>query len=609
MSTNMSSIDNLCHAIYNGTDLDTIKSMIDTSGVDVNSLDSHGISLLEHAIHRTRQDVFHYLLQEAGSVPTINDLCVAVNMNKSLDDIKSMIETSGVDVNSVDSRGRSPLFHAIHNSTSQDVFHYLLQEAGSVPTINDLCCAVSMNKTLDDIKSMIETSGVDVNSVDSDGSSLLWHAIYRKRQDAFHYLLQEAGSVPSINDVCCAVSMNKPLDVIKSMIETSGVNVNSVDSDDRTPLFHAIHRKRQDVFHYLLQEAGSVPTINDLCDAIWEDIDIDDIKSMIETSGVDVNSVDSDGESLLWYAIHRTREDVFHYLLQEAGSVPSINDLCLAVNMNKSLDDIKSMIEISEVDVNSVDTRGKSLLWHAIHNSTGQDVFHYLLHEAGSVPTINDLCCAIEMNKTLDDIKSMIEISGVDVNSWPTLHDYENCSLLCFALCKKHQDVALYLMHEAGVVPKVTEITAAIVSGMELQMIKSMVETSGVDVNSLSSETDIILPATPLFHAADGNRIDVAQYLLHEAGACVAVRLKEGFDTTQTPLMAAAECGHSEMCELLLRHGGLCTIDDVDTALPEEQVVFLFFLFFLLFFFFAFFSGVVCECNVVAYLQVMLYST
>ena len=264
-----------------------------------------------------------------------------------------------------------------------------------------------------------------------------------------------------------------------------------------------------------------------------------------------------------------------------------MEDLFVAIANGADLDTIKSMIETSEFDVNTRDRRGDSPLRVAC-SFQRQDVVVYLLRETGAVHTADDMFAAIA-NLDLDIVKLLIETSEFDVNS-PDKRGYT--PLRRAARCKR-PDIVLYLMREAGAMPTMEDLCCAIENDIDLDTIKIMIEmSSGIDINTQDKYGD-----TPLCQCAwqRQGRVDVAQHLLEEAGACVAVR-----GNGETPLMCATratlwdEWGDSSdsndssdssdssdsndssdtLCKLLLRHGGLPTIDDVDEALGRTALMF-----------------------------------
>ena len=202
---------------------------------------------------------------------------------------------------------------------------------------------------------------------------------------------------------------------------------------------------------------------------------------------------------------------------------------------------------------------GVSMYYHYIFNliqtSNVFNSLHQLMYpQISARKPLDDLCNAISQDQDLDTIKDLVEKSGVDVNN----EDSSGWTPLRRAVRHNRPDVADYLLQHAGA--RLPDACTAIICNSDLHVIKSLVKAGKifVEVKYLGGGRRPETGLTPLICAARERRIDVMDYLLQEAGASVAE--KRWGDVTA--LIMASRGVSSEVCEMLLRHGGLSIIDD-----------------------------------------------
>ncbi|EJT69113.1 hypothetical protein GGTG_13381 [Gaeumannomyces tritici R3-111a-1] len=181
------------------------------------------------------------------------------------------------------------------------------------------------------VKLLLATGKVDVDSKDKDGRTPLWCAAYNGHEA-----------------------------VVKLLLATGKVDVDSKDKDGRTPLWLAARKGHEAV-----------------------------VKLLLATGKVDVDSKDKDGQTPLWWAAHKGHEAVVKLLLATGGVGVDSEDKdgrtplsCAADNGHEAV--VKLLLATGKVDVDSKDNEyGMTPLSWAAYN--GHEAVVGLLLATGKI--------------------------------------------------------------------------------------------------------------------------------------------------------------------------------------------------------------------------------
>ncbi|TFK21921.1 ankyrin [Coprinopsis marcescibilis] len=304
---------------------DILRMLLKTKGIDV-------CGALDEALHHGQSNIIEILLEipevsldEKGS---FNSLMRAATSGKS-DVIVTVFKYGTFDINARDDSGNSALAHSLHN-------------AFYPPGAAEL---------------LLRIPGIDVNSADKDGTTILMLASRHQEQ-----------SGTDSTGARCGFWVK---DTVKILLGVEGVDYNCVDAKDRTLLMIAAKQG-------------------------WADV----VALLLELEGINIKSRDNAGMTALAHAISNGRIKILEDLLKvdsiSAKYVTSegLNYLMLAANSgNARL--IRSVPQLARFDINARDIRGRTALAHAVI-SRSCDAVEALLEVEGV-----DVHCVDEDGRTL----------------------------------------------------------------------------------------------------------------------------------------------------------------------------------------------------------------
>ncbi|XP_078346989.1 uncharacterized protein LOC144632255 isoform X8 [Oculina patagonica] len=342
-------------------------------------------------------------------VPTINQTTIGVNPDKGETQstknedwkllksaiqggnvtIIEMVLARGLDVNSKDSNGNTPLMIAAFCGKMEAV-NYLLDKGADLSLTgqygrNSLHFA-SEGGNVTVIETML-SRGLDVNSKDCYGNTPLMIAAWKRKMEAVNYLLDKGADLSLTgqygrNSLHFA-SVGGNVTVIETML-SRGLDVNSKDSYGNTPLMIAALSGKMEAVNYLLDKGADLSLTgqygrNSLHFAS-EGGNVTVIETML-SRGLDVNSKDSYGDTPIMIAAFCGTMEAVNYLLDKGADLSLTggygrNSLHRAAQ-GGNVAIIETMLSRG-LDVNSKDSKGDTPLTLAAAQGNAEAV-NYLL--------------------------------------------------------------------------------------------------------------------------------------------------------------------------------------------------------------------------------------
>ncbi|RYC78655.1 hypothetical protein BFJ63_vAg18472, partial [Fusarium oxysporum f. sp. narcissi] len=358
---------------------------------------------------------------------------------------------------------------------------------------------------------------------------------------------------------------------VKLLLETEKVDVDSKDKDGWTPLLWAAAFGHEAIVKLLLAiESIDVDTKDEngitplRAAATYGYAGI--VKLLLETEKVDVDSKDEHGRTpLSWAATYGYGGTVKLLLETEKADVNSKDKdgitplLWAASDAGEGM--VKLLLETKKVDVDTKDENGRTLLSWAAKNGH-EDIVKLLLEtekvdvdskdEHGRTP----LSWAAK-NGHEAIVKLLLETEKAGVDS----RDEHGWTPLSFAAANGHEDIAKLLigMETVDVDSKdengQTPLSIAAAYGHEA-IVKLLLETEKVDVDSKDENG-----RTPLSWAAKNGHEDIVKLLLETEKVDVDSKDEHG----RTLLSWAAKNGHEDIVKLLLE------TDKIDVDSKDEH--------------------------------------
>jgi len=473
------------------------------NGLNIDARDEEGNTLLVYAIHEKKEDIVYYLLKYHSSLELINTkieilkpliqikntvLFNRINLIKNIRILKMLIQ-QGIDINSKDGEGKTLLVYAIEEE-DKFIVNDLLENHATIQSVNEnIKCLRELTKIKKENRmELLETFefrlknkfniiklllqyGLDIEAKDEEGKTLLLYAIEDENELIVNYLLEKHASVQLINqNIKCLRELTKnknenekellktfefrvknKFNIIKLLLKY-GLDINAKDEEGKTLLLYAIEDENELIVNYLLENHASVQLINQNIKCLREltknrkgneKESLESFEFRVKNKfniiklllkyGLDINAKDEEGKTLLLYAINEVNEFLFYYLIKNKASLKSLqaynikvlvkfifrinenenvlNKLIKYTNKEKEEEKcikILNLIIQNGFDINDKDEEGNTILIYAIE-ARKVSVIQYLLERNASLEPVNS---KIEILKPL--ITNIIPKSGSD---------------------------------------------------------------------------------------------------------------------------------------------------------------------------------------------------
>jgi ankyrin repeat protein len=253
-------------------------------------------------------------------------------------------------------------------------------------------------------------NGIPVNSYNSKGDTALSVAAMNGSIEVMKYLLEKGAYVegqgmanPVTRRLSCTPLQNAArYNAVNAMelLLANGANINLYDTSFRTPLFYAVNSNSEKAAEYLLSKNAKIEIYgyneDDMFRAIVSPlhIAIENNLAKLAISMInkinDVNMYDSEGRSLLYFAIQQGNMEIINLLLARGAQVKNTTrGVNQPLHVANTLEIVKLLVE-KKADPNMRNAKGNTLLHKIVMDVKKNDILQYLL-DNGANPDIQDV--------------------------------------------------------------------------------------------------------------------------------------------------------------------------------------------------------------------------
>ena len=253
----------------------------------------------------------------------------------------------------------------------------------------------------------------------------------------------------------------------------------------------------------------------------YERLDI--LQHLMKKPFININEVDKDNKTALYYAFYRDNPKILDYLLKNGADintegVTGQKILTEAIKQN-NLDFVKYLTETKHVDINNVNEHNHTPIYTAVHKNN-IEIVKYLATKGVDVnkqyKNGNTLTHkAIEQNN-FEMVKCLAD-NGAKLN----IPNNDGITPLQQMFITDKKDMINYLLNNHNEEVELVFKLRQAIENEDLNTVKYLVEEKGVDVNTAFYDK-----VTPVHKAVELGNMEIAKYLI-EQGADINAKDKD----------------------------------------------------------------------------------
>ncbi|XP_046547545.1 serine/threonine-protein phosphatase 6 regulatory ankyrin repeat subunit A-like, partial [Haliotis rubra] len=554
--------NNILHEACIGGHVDMVKYVLSQKVADINSRGQYGRTSVMLAAEKGHSAVFDSLVREGADVSLVDDdgdniLHVAC-IEGHVDVVKYVLSQKVADINSRGQYGRNPVMLAAEKG-HRAVFDLLVREGADVSLLNDnrnnILHEACIGGHVDMVKYVLSQKVPDINSRGQYGRTPVMMAAEMGHREVFDLLVREGADVSLLNDnrnnILHEACIGGHVDMVKYVLSQKVADINSRGQFGRTPVMKAAKRGHREVFELLVSEGANVSLVDDDGDNILHvaciEGHVDMLKYVLLLKVADINSRGQYGRNPVMLAAEKGHRAVFDLLVREGADVSLLNDnrnnILHEACIGGHVDMVKYVLSQKVPDINSRGQYERTPVMMAAEMGHREKVAD--INSRGQYGRTPVMLAAEKGYRAVFD--SLLSQKVADINSrgqygrTPVMLAAEKGYRAVFdSLVREGADVSL--VNDNGI-----NILHVACIGGHVDIVKYVLSQKVADINSRGQ-----YGRTPVMLAAEMGHREVFDLLV-----------REGADYGRTPVMKAAEMGHREVFDLLVKEGAdVSLVDD-----------------------------------------------
>ncbi len=391
---------------YNNNDI--FKYCI-SKNANINALSSSKRTILEEAVFANNISACKYIVEKLNFDPLWknengrNLLMIAANQN-SIPLIDYFL-TRGIDINSVDNSGHTPLYYTLYPMGAKEAFYYLIKK------------------------------GTNIHHIDNNKNSLSNYALANfNTEDEFYFLVKNGVGIDHINKnnislLIQAIKEKHSNELIAFLID-SGVDINHIDNKNKTALMYVIHSglKDKEIIKKLIKKGANIetktPEGETLLFMATKNTDYEMIDFLL-TQGANIEARNPRGETCTFKAIESGNYNILKLLIDNGANINTTNLVGEKPKIESS--QIARLLLDNGLNTETKYAREESLLFSAIE-SGNYEMINLLLEKGADINSKNNENAGPVIQN--QEMAVFLLKNGFDIN---TQDSFQN-SLLCKAV-------------------------------------------------------------------------------------------------------------------------------------------------------------------------------
>ncbi|XP_019860489.1 PREDICTED: uncharacterized protein LOC105315081, partial [Amphimedon queenslandica] len=300
--------------------------------------------------------------------------------------IELLITKGKADVNAVDKNNKTPLFNAVKSGSIKTV-DILLTNGARTDVVDEdggtlLHCAGESGK-VEMLEFLIKRGDYDVNVLDEDNRTPLFNAVKSGSVQAVDKLLNRGARTDVVDTKNGSTPLHIAADnakIIELLITKGNADVNAVDEDDKTPLFHAVQSDSIEAVDILITNGARTDIVDEngetLLHCASESSKVEMLEFWIKREDFDVNVKDKKNRTPLFNAVENDMISIEAVdILLTNGARADVVDkdgetLLHCASESGKVEMLEFWIKRGDYDVNVKNKKKRTPLFHAIDSGS-----------------------------------------------------------------------------------------------------------------------------------------------------------------------------------------------------------------------------------------------